>query len=197
MLTRLKTWKERLRSSPSAGNAPEENNRVAPADAEVRVLMVCMGNICRSPMAEGVLLQQLAERLPARRVFVDSAGTHSYHSGSPPDPRAQAAASRRGVSIERQRARPVAAADFDNFDLLLAMDSENLAHLQQLAPQGQAHKARLLLEYSMARRGGEVPDPYYGGTTGFERVLDMLEEAMEGLFPELDRLAARSSEQPD
>ena len=190
MLTRLKTWTGRLRSSRNDSGQQDEQDSVDPSDAEFSVLMVCMGNICRSPMAEGVLRQRLADRTPQRRVFVDSAGTHSYHSGSPPDPRAQAAAARRGVSIERQRARPVAAEDFEAFDLLLAMDLENLAHLQELAPEGQAHKARLVLEYSVSRRGGEVPDPYYGGATGFERVLDMLEEAIEGLLPEIERLAS-------
>jgi protein-tyrosine phosphatase len=154
-----------------------------------------MGNICRSPMAEGVLRLCLSERAPERKVFVDSAGTHGYHAGSPPDPRAQTAAGRRGVPIEQLRARRVEVEDFEIFDLLLAMDLENLAHLQELAPQGQAHKARLLLEYSVERRGGEVPDPYYGGETGFERVLDMLEEAMDGLLPEIERLT-RGSRSP-
>jgi len=189
MLTRLKIWTGRLRSSRDGSDAAGEGSQVDPSDAEFRVLMVCMGNICRSPMAEGVLRQRLAERTPERRVFVDSAGTHSYHAGAPPDQRAQTAAGRRAVSIERQRARPVSADDFESFDLLLAMDLDNLAHLRELAPEGLEHKARLLLEYSVERRGGEVPDPYYGGATGFERVLDMLEEAMDGLVPEIERLA--------
>ena len=188
MLTRLKTWIGRLHSSPDDSVAADEEASVDSFDAEFRVLMVCMGNICRSPMAEGVLRECLAERAPEWRVFVDSAGTHSYHVGAPPDPRAQTAAGRRGVAIEQLRARRVEAKDFEIFDLLLAMDLENLAHLQELAPQGQEHKARLLLEYSVERRGGDVPDPYYGGETGFERVLDMLEEAVDGLLPEIERL---------
>lgn len=189
MWTRLKTWTGRLRSSQDDKVETEEVARVDPSAAELRVLMVCMGNICRSPMAEGVLRERLLDQAPGRIFFVDSAGTHSYHAGAPPDPRAQAAAARRGVAIEDLRARRVETGDFETFDLLLAMDVENLAHLKEIAPEGQAHKARLLLDFSAQRRGGEVPDPYYGGATGFEFVLDMLEEAMDGLLPEIERLA--------
>ena len=159
----------------------------------VRVLMVCMGNICRSPMAEGVFRQRVAERGLSVPVEIDSAGTHSYHDGAPPDPRAQAAALRRGVDISGLRARRVLPADFERFDLLLAMDDENHATLLEQAGAEHHHKIRLLLEFAGAglQGPGNVPDPYYGGTLGFERVLDLVEEAMGGLLDEVERMAAR------
>lgn len=168
---------------------PWRKKQQPPAEA-VRVLVVCMGNICRSPMAEGVLRQRLAARELPLPVEVDSAGTHGYHRGAPPDPRAQAAALRRGVDISMLRARQFEAADFSRFDLLLVMDQDNRAVLREAAPEEFRGKIRLLLEF--APGGGErsVPDPYYGGSTGFERVLDMIEDSMDGLLLELERLAA-------
>jgi len=149
----------------------------------VRVLMVCMGNICRSPTAEGVL-RALAARERVE-LEVDSAGTHGYHVGDPPDPRAIHHAHRRGYDLTRLRARQVVVDDFERHDLVLAMDEPNLARLRQLCPPGQAHKLKLLMEY--APQGGvrEVPDPYYGGAEGFERVLDLAEDAARGLIGEL------------
>lgn len=193
MLTRLKTWLGRPNTSPGKPDAmdPAEESRVAFEDADLRVLLVCMGNICRSPMAEGVVRHRLARQSAPARIFVDSAGTHGYHVGAPPDPRARAAAARRGISIDQLRARQVGAADFSHFDMLLAMDRENLEFLHGIAPAGQASKARLLLEYSRSQRGADVPDPYYGGNAGFERVLDLVEEAADGLVAELLRMAAR------
>lgn len=157
---------------------------------KVRVLIVCMGNICRSPMAEGVLLQRLATRQLLLPVEVDSAGTHSYHEGAPPDPRAQSAALRRGVDISKLRARRVEAVDFIRFDLLLVMDEDNRAALLETAAEEYHAKIRLLLEFAPERTPRNVPDPYYGGSVGFERVLDMVEESMAGLLDELDRLSA-------
>jgi protein-tyrosine phosphatase len=152
-----------------------------------------MGNICRSPMAEGILRQRVAERGLPLSVEIDSAGTHSYHVGAPPDPRAQAAALRRGVDISALRARRVLPADFERFDLVLAMDEDNHSALLELADAEHHHKIRLLLEFAGPGMAGprSVPDPYYGGTLGFERVLDLVEEAMAGLLDEVERIAAR------
>lgn len=161
-----------------------------PAPA-VSVLLVCMGNICRSPMAEGMLRLRLAERQLPLPVEIDSAGTHGYHEGAPPDTRAQAAALRRGADISALRARRVIAADFERFDLVLAMDEENIAALLEVAGEEQHPKVRLLLEFAAGEGRRIVPDPYYGGMVGFERVLDLVEEAMAGLLDELGRMAAR------
>jgi protein-tyrosine phosphatase len=151
------------------------------------VLMVCMGNICRSPTAEGVLRQRLQAAGLADRVSVDSAGTHGYHVGDPPDERAQKHALRRGVDLSRQRARRVRDADFLRFDLLLAMDDDNLAALQRICPAGLEDRVRLLLSFAPDGPIREVPDPYYGGAGGFEQVLDLVELACDGLVAELRR----------
>ncbi len=151
----------------------------------MRVLIVCMGNICRSPLAHGVVRQHLQKSGLASRVSLDSAGTHGYHVGAPPDERAQAAALRRGIDISDLRARSVAASDFAAFDLILAMDDENIAALQEAAADEHHHKICLFMEYAIGDAGRCVPDPYYGGTIGFERVLDMVEEAAEGLLTRL------------
>lgn len=149
-----------------------------------RVLLVCMGNICRSPSAEGVLRARLAAA-PELAVEVDSAGTHGYHVGDPPDPRAIAHAARRGVDIAGLRARQVLPADFERFDLVLAMDRANLARLQAQCPPSQAHKLKLMLDYAPRASLREVPDPYYGDAAGFEQVLDLLELAADGLVEAL------------
>ncbi|WP_235823565.1 low molecular weight protein-tyrosine-phosphatase [Azohydromonas sediminis] len=152
-----------------------------------RVLMVCMGNICRSPTAEAVLRTQAALRGLARRVEVDSAGTHGWHAGEPPDPRAQAHGARRGYDLAPLRARRVQAVDFERFDLILAMDRDNLAQLLALRPPGAAARLELLMHFARRHAVDEVPDPYYGAADGFERVLDLVEDACEGL---LDHLCA-------
>jgi len=152
----------------------------------IRVLMVCTGNICRSPTAEGVLRRKLADAGLAERVEVESAGTVDYHAGSPPDHRAQQSAQRRGYDLSRQRARQLRASDFERFDLLLAMDTDHLERLVDLTPGSFEGQVKLLMDYSPTRsRGTSVPDPYYGAPAGFERVLDMIEEACEGLIGEL------------
>lgn len=149
------------------------------------VLFVCMGNICRSPTAEGVF-RHLLKEAGDFVVEVDSAGTHAYHVGSAPDHRSQAAALRRQLDLSSQRARQVAAEDFERFDLLLAMDEDNYEILQSRCPPQHQRKVRLFLEYgSMGERN--VPDPYYGGDTGFEHVLDLIEDAARGLLAELRR----------
>jgi protein-tyrosine phosphatase len=141
-----------------------------------RILVVCLGNICRSPIAHSVLHHGVqAQRLDAL-VEIDSAGTYAGHEGSRPDRRAIAAATARGYpQIARQRARRVLPLDFERFDLILAMDRPNLQHLQGMCPPGQAHKVHLFLEYAGLGGNTEVPDPYYGNAAGFEHVMDLCE----------------------
>ncbi|NVK42857.1 MAG: low molecular weight phosphotyrosine protein phosphatase [Oceanospirillaceae bacterium] len=151
-----------------------------------RILLVCLGNICRSPTAHGVLEHRLNEA--ALDVFVDSAGTAAYHVGNPPDHRATAAAQRRGIRLDHLRARQVATDDFERFDLVLAMDRENLEDLLALCPIEHRGKVRLFQEFAGERAVlREVPDPYYGGDDGFEQVLDLVEVATEGLIEHLRR----------
>ncbi len=156
--------------------------------SEVSVLMVCMGNICRSPTAEGVLRHKLRAAGLDRRVTVDSAGTHGYHTGEPPDPRAIRHAAARGYDISGLRARPVESADFERHDWLLAMDAANLAWLRQRVPAGVDDRSALLLSFA-AGAGGEldVPDPYYGTPAGFDAVLDLVERGCDGFVAELRR----------
>lgn len=149
---------------------------------KVSILLVCMGNICRSPTAEGVL-RALVEREGLGPLFdIDSAGTHGYHVGEPPDERARKAAQRRGYDLSMLRARRVHEMDFMRFDHILAMDFENLSLLQRACPPPHRHKVKLFLEYSVRFEEREVPDPYYGGGDGFERVLDLIEDAASGLI---------------
>jgi protein-tyrosine phosphatase len=152
----------------------------------MRILFVCMGNICRSPTAEGVMRRLLDEEGLADRVMVESAGTGGWHVGEPPDERATLAARRRGIALAGA-ARQVRAADFRDFDLLIAMDRANLRELLAVAPDEEAaEKVRLLREFDPASSGDlDVPDPYYGGDRGFETVLDMVEAACRGLLDDL------------
>jgi protein-tyrosine phosphatase len=153
----------------------------------VRILFVCLGNICRSPTAEGVMRSLLHEAGMEREVLIDSAGTGAWHIGSAPDSRAAAAAGERGIRLEGV-ARTVRAEDFEDFDLLVAMDRENLQALRRLAPSEEAReKVHLLREFDPAT-GGEkldVPDPYYGAEGGFEEVLDLVHAACEGLLEDI------------
>lgn len=153
----------------------------------VSVLFVCLGNICRSPTAHGVFQRLVHEEGLAEHILVDSAGTHAYHINEPPDRRASAAARKRGVDLSALRARRAVEADFERFDYVLAMDRSNLEHLSTLCPPGAEHKLRLFLSYAPTLGYDEVPDPYYGGNAGFERVLDMIEEAARGLLAEIRR----------
>lgn len=150
----------------------------------MKVLFVCLGNICRSPSAEGVMRACLAERGLEERVKVDSAGTIGYHAGEPADPRMQRAAAERGYELT-STARRVAPEDFERFDLLVAMDRSNLEDLQAMAPPGADGKVRLLSEYLPAGSPRDVPDPYWSGERGFELVLDLLEEACPRILDEL------------
>jgi protein-tyrosine phosphatase len=156
----------------------------------MRILFCCMGNICRSPTAEGVFRRALLERAPQLEVHIDSAGTHDYHIGEAPDARARAAAIRRGIDISRLRARQIAPQDFERFDLILAMDEDNVRELTARAPRQYRDRIRLFMEFAPNSPRRAVPDPYYGGEQGFEDVLDMLEEAANGL---IDELLARMS----
>jgi len=155
-----------------------------------RILFVCMGNICRSPTAEGVFRKLVQERAPHLRVEIDSAGTHAYHVGEPPDRRTIAAAARRGIDLSGLRARIVDDADFEGFDLLVAMDQLNREVLLDRSPDEYRERVRLMLEFAPSVDAEDVPDPYYGGPVGFEHVLDLVEEASKGL---LDELLARSA----
>ncbi len=150
-----------------------------------------MGNICRSPTAEGVVRRLLAERGPDLQVQLDSAGTHGYHVGEPPDARAIEAASRRGIDLSDLRARQVQREDFERFDLILAMDRENLSRLRELQPEQSRARLRLLLEFAPDAALEEVPDPYYGGVAGFEQVLDLLQDAAEGTTARAAQQSAR------
>lgn len=148
----------------------------------LKVLFVCMGNICRSPTAQGVFEALLKNEGLHTHIDVDSAGTHAYHVGEPPDPRAIRAAARRGIDISAQSARTVTSADFEEFDYVLAMDRNNHALLLAICPQSHQSKLTLLLEYAPHLGLSEVPDPYYGGSNGFEQVLDLVEAASQGLL---------------
>ena len=151
------------------------------------ILFVCMGNICRSPTADGVFRQKVADHGLNDLVRVDSAGTHNYHPGSPPDTRAQAAAAKRGYDLSSLRARQITAADYASFDLILVMDHDNLAALQDDCPPEHQHKLRRLTEFCQVHQASVVPDPYYGGADGFEQVLDLVEDACEGLLAHVRR----------
>lgn len=150
-----------------------------------------MGNICRSPTAEGVVRARLERALRDRDadidVALDSAGTHGYHVGQPPDRRAMDAARRRGVDLSEIRARMVADEDFELFDLILAMDRDNLAHLEYQCPPESRDRLRLFMSFAGDCGVDEVPDPYYGGLNGFDQVLDLVEKAADGLIEEIIR----------
>lgn len=149
---------------------------------KTKVLFVCMGNICRSPTAEGVFRRLVMEEGLEHLIHIDSAGTHDYHIGKPPDRRAQTAAAGRGYDLSPLRGRQVGHRDFSEFDYVLAMDQDNLANLQRVCPGDQRHKLRLFLSFSEQFKDQEVPDPYYGGAQGFDLVLDMVEDAARGLL---------------
>lgn len=155
--------------------------------AAARVLFVCMGNICRSPTAEGVFRHYLRTQVPDFDVEIDSAGTHDYHVGEPPDPRTVRAAAKRGIDLSSLRARQVHDADFERFDLIRAMDHLNHATLLERSTSRQHARIHLLLEFAADAGRQDVPDPYYGGASDFEVVLDLVEQASGGLAGELRR----------
>ncbi len=157
------------------------------ASPTVKVLFVCMGNICRSPTAHGVFRKLVQDEGLMERIEIDSAGTHGYHVTEPPDRRAILTAARRGVDLEDLRARRAEPEDFLYYDYILAMDQENYMSLSAICPRGMERKLMLLMDFAPQLRTREVPDPYYGGTTGFEQVFDMVEVAGKGLLAHIRR----------
>ena len=151
----------------------------------IKVLFVCMGNICRSPTAEGVFNKLITDKRLLNTFSLDSAGTHAYHVNEAPDLRAQKAAQDRDVDLSYIRARKVIIGDFEDYDYLLAMDQDNYNIMIEACPEEHQHKVKLFLEYAPHLPTNEVPDPYYGGAYGFEKVLDLVEEASLGFLKEL------------
>ena len=158
----------------------------------VRILFVCLGNICRSPTAEGVLRDLLTREAPQLAVEIDSAGTGDYHIGAPPDARSQRAALRRGIDLSALRARQVSPQDFSRFDWILAMDEDNLRDLEALRPTGSKARLRLFLDFAPPPHPDAVPDPYLGDARAFERVLDLTTAAARGLLAWLQQRASQS-----
>ena len=158
-----------------------------------RILFVCLGNICRSPTAEGALRQLCASEAPALTLEIDSAGIGDYHLGKPPDPRTQRAAASRGIDLKDLRARQVARGDFGRFDLILAMDRRNLRALRAMQPSGSRAQVELFLEFAGAP-GADVPDPYTGSEADFERVLDLVIPACRRLIARLEERAQQPVE---
>ncbi|MBB3046307.1 protein-tyrosine phosphatase [Litorivivens lipolytica] len=156
----------------------------------VRVLFVCLGNICRSPTAHAIFEQRVKDAGLSDRVSVDSAGTGDWHIGRPPDPRATEAAAKRGFDMSHLRARQFCTEDFQNFDYILAMDEANLSDIQALAPASHGARVELFLDYASHFTEREVPDPYYGGDEGFTHVLDLVEDAANGLLKTLQERGA-------
>ncbi|MDH5444660.1 MAG: low molecular weight phosphotyrosine protein phosphatase [Gammaproteobacteria bacterium] len=153
----------------------------------INVLFVCMGNICRSPTAEGIFRHIVQERNLSDSIITDSAGTHAYHVGEQPDRRAQATASKRGIDLSDLKARRVSEKDFKEFDYILAMDNDNYTVLEDLCPPDYQGNLSLFLEFARNHPGTEVPDPYYGGAKGFEVVFDMVEQAALGLLEHIQK----------
>lgn len=155
--------------------------------SKVKILFVCTGNICRSPTAHGVFRHLVREAGYATEIDIDSAGTHAYHVGEPPDERAELTARARGIDISDLRARLAEAADFGLFDLILAMDQDNYRRLAHICPAGMESKIMFFMEFAPQFKCREVPDPYYGGQRGFDQVLDMVEAAARGLLEHVTR----------
>lgn len=152
---------------------------------KISVLFVCMGNICRSPTAEGVFRQLLNTQSLSDKIKTDSAGTHAYHVGEPPDRRAQLTAKNRNIDLSDLRARKSIPEDFIEFDYVLAMDNDNYAILRSECPSGSEYKLKLFMDFAPQLEISEVPDPYYGGDNGFEVVFDMVQTAAEGLLEDI------------
>lgn len=149
---------------------------------KIKVLFVCMGNICRSPTAEGAFTKLVHDKKLTRHFLIDSAGTHAYHSSEPPDLRAQKVALERGVKMSHLRGRKVVEVDFENFDYILAMDNKNYQSMLKICPLEHKEKLHLFMNFAPQLKTLEVPDPYYGGAQGFEKVFDMVEAASKGFL---------------
>jgi protein-tyrosine phosphatase len=154
------------------------------------ILFVCMGNICRSPTAHGVFRHKVQQMGLDHVIAVDSAGTHNYHPNSSPDPRSQAHAAKRGYDLSDLRARQINNVDFEAHDLILVMDWDNLSLVEEICPSIHKSKVRRLTEFCLNMDSPVVPDPYYGGAKGFDHVLNLVEDACEGLLKQLTRTAA-------
>lgn len=157
------------------------------------ILFVCMGNICRSPTAHGVFQHKVTQQGLECTIGVDSAGTHNFHPNSPPDERSQEHAAKRGYDLSDLRARQIADADFDRHDLILVMDWDNLALVEDICPSAHRHKVHRLTEFCLTMDSPVVPDPYYGGPGGFDHVLDLVEDACDGLLRHLNKTTPRKA----
>ena len=157
------------------------------SETRKKILFVCMGNICRSPTAQGVAEKLADERGLAHRLVLDSAGTHAYHVGEPPDSRAIKAARRRGIDISRQRARRLSSEDFEQFDYIVVMDQRNFEEASAMVASDSRARLKKMMDFASVDITPDVPDPYYGGGHGFEQVLDLLENAMGGFFDHLQK----------
>lgn len=153
--------------------------------SQIKVLFVCMGNICRSPTAEGVFTHLVENQGTRDRFLIDSAGTHAYHVGEEPDTRAQQTARQRGIDLSYIRARKFSRNDFDMFDHILAMDTDNFTILRDACPPEHRSKVKLFLDYAPHRDERDVPDPYYGGQNGFDHVFDLVEDASKGFYKDV------------
>jgi len=161
-----------------------------PVGVKSLVLFVCMGNICRSPMAKGVFDSMVKAAGLTDLVLADSAGTHGFHAGEPADPRALAAAQKRGYDLTEHVARKIELSDFSEYDYILAMDCDNLALMQRTSPRGLQHKLQLLMRFATEFEAATISDPYHGGTQGFEQALDYIEDACNGLMEVVRRRAS-------
>jgi protein-tyrosine phosphatase len=158
---------------------------MTPTQSSVRVLFVCLGNICRSPTAEGVFRNLIERENLSNHIQIDSAGTSAYHLGEPPDPRAQEAALKRGIDLSALQARQTTEDDFKRFDYILAMDNDNHTKLLHQCPPGEEHRVRLFLEFAPTAGRSDVPDPYTSNADGFELVLNLIDQATVGLLKEI------------
>jgi len=153
---------------------------------KTKVLFVCMGNICRSPSAQGTFEKLVEKKGLKRQFFIDSAGTHSYHVGVRPDTRSVQAALNRGIDISQQKARKITQEDFESFEYIVVMDNANHMNVKMICPSKQQHKIFKMMNFSASSKCTEVPDPYYGGEQGFELVLDLLTNASIGLLSHIE-----------
>ena len=190
-LRRLRPGQARLNGLAQSSDIEMAKREPISLAMNTRILFVCMGNICRSPMAEGVFRHLVRQAGLDDVVKVSSAGTHAFHAGEAPDKRAQAVAAKRGFDISDLKAARVKEKDFDEFDMILAMDWDNLSLLQQMAPKRTHHKLQLLMRFASEHETATIADPYYGNAQGFEQALDYIEDACAGLLELAKRRATQ------